>query len=390
LSSEEADMISEQRKESLESFKELKFSVRAKQHKKRALMSCNIQIGSMNIAVKVYVLVNKARISSPTWLDAKTNEPLSIESSYICQYSGRMLEATEMRRAARYGDAQAIFDDDELRQAKSLPDTFPGIKLIGFKSKDTLKIWHNYRSSYFLFPSEHDVKGSIVAFRALIQQTSSLGKYGIALFSTRRIGSCPRMVALVPQEEKYDENGELLRPCGLHMIFLPYMDDLRDSEPSGTEEIDEQLIERASAVVESLRLQGFSPDQFENPALQHHYATLQALALSEKISEEVEDFTLPDEQQMATFYPVIDAFAKALNLEDEAVAVGLMGTKRKPTSASGSSKKSKAAASEGSGERDLNKLTVAQLKMELEALGLSKSGRKAELVERLQSATKSE
>jgi ATP-dependent DNA helicase 2 subunit 1 len=36
----------------------------------------------------------------------------------------------------------------------------PGLKLIGFKSRDKLKIYHNIRHSYFIYPDEDHVKGS--------------------------------------------------------------------------------------------------------------------------------------------------------------------------------------------------------------------------------------
>jgi ATP-dependent DNA helicase 2 subunit 1 len=36
----------------------------------------------------------------------------------------------------------------------------PGLKLIGFKSLDTLKVYHNIKPSYFVYPDEAKVKGS--------------------------------------------------------------------------------------------------------------------------------------------------------------------------------------------------------------------------------------
>lgn len=34
------------------------------------------------------------------------------------------------------------------------------MKLIGFKPRSKLKLYHNYRPSYFLYPDEFRVKGS--------------------------------------------------------------------------------------------------------------------------------------------------------------------------------------------------------------------------------------
>jgi len=36
----------------------------------------------------------------------------------------------------------------------------PGMTLIGFKSINSLKEYHNYRASYFLYPDDEHVQGS--------------------------------------------------------------------------------------------------------------------------------------------------------------------------------------------------------------------------------------
>lgn len=45
-----------------------------------------------------------------------------------------------------------------MKKIKSLET--PGLRLMGFKPRSYLKIYHNYRSSYFLYPDEERVKGS--------------------------------------------------------------------------------------------------------------------------------------------------------------------------------------------------------------------------------------
>lgn len=51
----------------------------------------------------------------------------------------------------------------------------------------------------------------------------------------------------------------------------------------------------AKAVVKTLRIR-FNSINFENPALQKHYASLQAIALEREVEEEVEDYVKPDEE----------------------------------------------------------------------------------------------
>jgi len=51
--------------------------------------------------------------------------------------------------------------------------------LIGFKSVHTLKDYHNYRASYFLYPDDEHVNGSSQFFDALISQMIAKEKLAI-------------------------------------------------------------------------------------------------------------------------------------------------------------------------------------------------------------------
>lgn len=46
----------------------------------------------------------------------------------------------------------------------------PGLTLIGFKPRKLIKPYHNLRPSYFLYPDEDHVVGSIQFFDALIDE----------------------------------------------------------------------------------------------------------------------------------------------------------------------------------------------------------------------------
>jgi hypothetical protein len=60
------------------------------------------------------------------------------------------------------------------------------------------------------------------------------------------------------------------------------------------------LVAEANRVVRSLRLPGFDPSDFNNPALQRHYRVLEALALHEDAQlEAVPDMIKPDQDGFA-------------------------------------------------------------------------------------------
>ncbi|XVF18566.1 hypothetical protein REPUB_Repub11eG0033800 [Reevesia pubescens] len=62
---------------------------------------------------------------------------------------------------------------------------------------------------------------------------------------------------------------------------------------------DEDQIKKAAALIKRTDMKDFSVCQFANPALQRHYAVLQALALEEDDIPETIDETLPDEEGLA-------------------------------------------------------------------------------------------
>lgn len=42
------------------------------------------------------------------------------------------------------------------------------MKLMGFKSRNKIKLYHNYRTSYFIYPDDYRIKGSSSFFSSLI------------------------------------------------------------------------------------------------------------------------------------------------------------------------------------------------------------------------------
>jgi len=102
----------------------------------------------------------------------------------------------------------------------------PGMKLMGFKSRDSLKMYHNIRPSYFIYPDEGKVKGSGQLSSALINSLIKKNKYAHVKFVARE-GASMRFAALLPQAEEVNEEDGFVTPPGFHVIFLPYAEDIR-------------------------------------------------------------------------------------------------------------------------------------------------------------------
>jgi len=182
---------------------------------------------------------------------------------------------------------------------------------LGFKPRSTLKDYYNLKHSSFIYPDEAYIKGSTVAFTALLDRMLHLEKIAIVRL-TSRTNSSPRLAALLPQRETFDEDGIQADPPGFHVIILPYAGDIRHKQERNPnpKASDEQIL-RAKKLVKTLRIK-FSSSNFENPTLQIHYANLQALALDRETVEETNDLLQPDEEGMQTYSDTINNFKSSV------------------------------------------------------------------------------
>eukprot|EP00455_Lapot_gusevi_P033994 TRINITY_DN3735_c0_g1_i2.p1 TRINITY_DN3735_c0_g1~~TRINITY_DN3735_c0_g1_i2.p1 ORF type:complete len:468 (+),score=130.90 TRINITY_DN3735_c0_g1_i2:98-1405(+) len=385
--------------------KDLSDTLRRKAFKKRALMSTTLSIADdTQIAVQVFSLLNTATKGSGTWLDKRTNAPLKCDTRWVCKSTGKLLEDYEIKTYHPYGGEHVFFDKSETKEIKQCGP--PGLVLMGFKPVARLKIYHNVRSSHFIYPDENRVKGSTVACHALLKAMKNLGMWALARFVGRGV-SIPRFVALLPQEEVNDERG--YQPPGFNMVYLPYADDVRKPKVEPTPIADASVVEAAKQVINQLHIIDFDCRNFSNPVLQRHYGVLQALALDEKFDDSsVVDVCQPDEHGFRQAAPLLDAWqglvqAAASDLPASDVKpAAKRATKRKsaddddgePSSKKPRSRKAAPAVpDDGSIDLDqwkqkldsdmLKKETVVNLKEFCRAVGLPVSGTKPVLLERI-------
>ncbi|AAF99835.1 Hypothetical protein [Arabidopsis thaliana] len=229
----------------------------------------------LSIELNGYALLRPAIPGSITWLDSTTNLPVKVERSYICTDTGAIMQ-DPIQRIQPYKNQNIMFTVEELSQVKRISTGH--LRLLGFKPLSCLKDYHNLKPSTFLYPSDKEVIGSTRAFIALHRSMIQLERFAVAFYGGT---TPPRLVALVAQ---------LVEFWQLH------------SKPgvAAPRASDDQL-KKASALMRRLELKDFSVCQFANPALQRHYAILQAIALDENELRETRDETLPDEEGMNRF-----------------------------------------------------------------------------------------
>lgn len=385
-----------------DNFKE---TFRRRKYKKRALGSVNLELGpNLKIAVKMYCLARSATKESGGWVCMETNRRLTIQTQWICADTGAFLEDSQIQKYFAYGGENVVLDPDEMKTIKYFGE--PGLTLMGFKPKSALKEYHNIKASYFIYPDEQTTTGSNTAFNALLEAMHAKGKIGIAKMIYRR-RTVPRFVALVAQQEKLSDDGHQITPPGMHMIFLPYNDDIRELKFPKMKIAPPNTIKLAKQVVHTLDIFASVPwdTVWSNPALHRHYNALQALALFSEQAVEVKDETLPDikgmhkgihhlegfvahmaEQHGTDIGPGMDVGVEAKKAKDRARA-----EKKRAKEAKQNSRKRKAPDDMGdvdgkamASAGTLKKLKVADLKDLCRDNGLRVSGKKAVLIERLE------
>ncbi|XP_044509800.1 ATP-dependent DNA helicase 2 subunit KU70 isoform X2 [Mangifera indica] len=371
---------------------DMKDQMRKRMFTKRIVKRISFMIASgLSIELNSYALIRPTVPGVTTWLDSVTNRPLKTERLFICADTGALMQEPP-KRFQSYKNENIIFSSAELSEIKRV--STGDLRLLGFKPLSCLKDYHNLRPSTFLFPSDKEVVGSTRIFIALHRSMLRLQRYAVAFYGNP---SNPHLVALVAQDEIIINGGQL-EPPGMHMIYLPYSDDIRNIEEfhSSTDVVpratDDQ-VKKAAAMMKRIYLKDFSVCQFANPALQRHYAVLQALALEEDEMPDINDETLPDEEGMArpAVVKAIEEFKLSVYGEDYDEESESAGNGK----VSEASKKRKAIAENAVKESanynwadladngKLKDLTVQELKYYLSAHGLPLTGKKETLISRI-------
>ena len=129
---------------------------------------------------------------------------------------------------------------------------------------------------------------------------SNKNKCAIVKFIGRE-GSNIKICALIPQKESFDED-YFQTPPGFNMIILPFADDIRSSSEIMSkvikvDNVNNEESEISKKLIKKMNI-SFDCRNFENVSLQKFYATLQALALEENETENVEDLIQPDNEAL--------------------------------------------------------------------------------------------
>ncbi|KAH8945078.1 hypothetical protein BDL97_12G020900 [Sphagnum fallax] len=236
-------------------FEDLKLKLRKKLYKKRTIRKMKLtMVGGTEIGIRTYALVRPSVPASHVWVDSRNNLPLKTERSFICYDTGALM-AEPLKRFEEFQGKKVVMALDELTKIKNVTNVH--LQLKGFKPLKCLKDYHNLRPPTFIYPDE---------------------------------------------EEEELADGLQLEPPGMHLIYLPYADDIRPTEKyhicseASVPRASKEQVEAAAAFINKMKLDSWSVFDISDPAMQRHYAILQAIALEQEEESllEATDTTLPD------------------------------------------------------------------------------------------------
>ena len=309
--------------------------LRRTQHTRRSNARLDLQLADgLDLSVQLLSLVRPFAKPAAKKCHAKTNEELTTSTTIMCKTHGSLLTASDTYRGWDFGGQWALFDHYEV-SAFNADLGGRGIRLLGFKPRERLKLYHNMRPSMFVEPTETR-PGSTAAVASLVG--AMIAKDRIAICRYRRASEPPRLVALLPQPREPADSARARIGVGFHMVHLPWSDEVRRPElPEAlpTSAFSDEQLERARDLVRGLALPvqadtGRDPggpssacaelhpalQAVTNPAAHRHYAWIEYLAVPGSVLEETVDRARPDEAWLAERAPALDSFKRSFDVAD--------------------------------------------------------------------------
>jgi Ku70/Ku80 beta-barrel domain/Ku70/Ku80 C-terminal arm len=294
-----------------------------------------------------------------------TSFKLQSKSRMYHGQTGATLDDSMIETFVHLNEATRVpFTADELTAIKQSRGT--GVELLYFTNQSELTPDLNISTPYFMFPDEKRLQGSTALFAALVEDMVQKDLIAVVRF-VRSKAAMPRLAAMIPQMEYLNKDGIQMLPLGMHLVQLPFSEEISLKHHEGPLrakfDCKEAADAAAVAVVKALTIDtlpynlkgnSYGVDEGENeekkmcyfrdignPGLQRFYSVLQAIALMEDLpsdqAQREQDLLKPyfllepshkegEEEQKESFDAVVRKrailnFKQAVGLDDDAVAV---------------------------------------------------------------------
>lgn len=296
----------------------------------RALSYLTIEISDKaSFGVGIYSELSQTKEPKPVLIDRKSKEVIRSHRNY--KYGkleeaendieeeinfDQKLTADKSVKYIQIGGKKVKFTQLEVYEMKQVMQ--PKIKILGFKPKESINPIDHKRKSYFIFPTDKNIKNSTKTFRALWESCLKLNKIAYCAFSMR-FKSYPELAVMIPVEE----NEDLYINDGFLLKFLPYTEDIRDvskfiiddtnEECEEDEKIDKSLLSTMSKLMVR-----YNPMYFRNPIISKIHNKLEEIEFDED-PQDFEDSTMPEINiQDERINPYVNSLSEIFDGFDEA------------------------------------------------------------------------
>ncbi|KAI8090950.1 SPOC like C-terminal domain-containing protein [Gilbertella persicaria] len=260
----------------------------------------------LTIGIKGFNMVVEKKVEQPKYFYTSGEQSKEVKATtrWRCVDTNEFLTPTDIKKSYGYGGEKIVFSEEDVAQIKTVNE--PGLVVLGFRGQEALKSYHQISHPYFIYPDESQYKESKNVFCLLLKTLCQKKQLAICSL-VRKTNALPGMVALLPQQETLDKNGNQIDPPGFQLIVLPYAEEIRSVPPYNIAEDYENGVEKAKILIEKLKItEGYKPMKYPNPCnlcytymshlvLQNHKYMIQHIAL-ENVSEKPADKTLPNYQ----------------------------------------------------------------------------------------------
>lgn len=340
-----------------------------------------LKLGSTTISVEYHVTIKEVAKSSHVKIDVNTNKQVFMKKVVVDGRNNEVLLPSDVKFSQKWGEEEVLFTKEEVDRMKYVGQV-EGFVILGFKPIEiAIKRWYNCKPATFIYPDENSVKGSKAFFKSLLKKCHEKNVVAVCSFSLSE-KSAPRLVCLLPQLS----NDNAVSLDGFHVVTLPYSDDIREVEISSAEATMEQ-VELSRLMMKKLKFT-YDSNCFDNPALQTHYKSLEAMALELPSPQPVQDFTIPDYERISRKAGELLGELHNLVFPPD---YNFNPTTKRPANSSRSttSKKIRPELTEVEIEnyvktKQLSKLTVAGLREVCSKLGIKAPSKKQEIISRIE------
>lgn len=300
----------------------------------------DVKISSMpqyRIMLDIYKHIRIKKRPTPVTINSSTGSRTKKVSQIVETVSGGEVYPEHLRYYCELGDEKFRMTHQELAEIKliSVPQTGEAsLILLGFKPRidfQTIKDFPIVGSSLYAYPNESVIKGSTALLATLHTCMIQRKVMGIGELLTKKAATSS-FVAIVPQEEEFDESNAQITAPGFLLISLSFDNDFRASPPSP--DFDEPSEDVVRAAEELIRHQNLSnsveiESSFSNPVLRSFWNLIESIALKKPLNDinHNDDITLDYDAVMGACGHQILTFEGLLPRDDE---IPKAGKKRAP------------------------------------------------------------